>query len=211
MGRVYFAIVNRGKANSVMKYTKSLGIHEGTILQGEGTVRSKVLESFGLNQTSKEIVIVPVSEENDKKLHAAVAKKFEFEKQNNGISFSIPFKRWTKESKTMRLEQETMDYSLLMSVVEEGHHNDIISVARRADARGGTVIHGRGEGVPQEAFFPINVEPQKDTVLIVVHNSIKENVQKAIQVYLDEANIGKLITLPVGNTTGIFEDSGGVV
>ncbi len=209
MDRIYFAIVNRGKANNLIKYTKEMGLHEATVILGEGTVRSKVLEQLGLNQTQKELVLIPVNKEQDEKLHSEVAKKFEFSKKNNGISFSIPFKRWTKESKKISLVEESIDYSLLMVIVDQGKHNDIITVARRAEARGGTVIHGRGQGIPQETYFPISLEPQKDTVLIVVHKSIKDKVSHAIKEHIDVANSGKMIALPVVKTTGIFEDSGG--
>ena len=209
MGRIYFAIVNRGKANALMKHAEKLGVLEGTILLGEGTVRSKLLEELGLNHTQKEVVMMPVTKQQDELLHKEISEKFKFNERNQGIGFSVPFMKWQKDSDSFSLDEDVFEYSLIMSIVEEGRSGDIIKVARRAKARGGTVIHGRGEGIPQATYFPISLEPQKDTVLIVVHKSIKDKVSHAIKEHIDAANSGKMIALPVVKTTGIFEDSGG--
>ena len=48
-----------------------------------------------------------------------------------------------------------------MVTVEKGKNREIIKTAREAKARGGTIIHGRGAGEPQDYYFPIHVEPQK--------------------------------------------------
>lgn len=205
MDRVYVAIVNRGKADLVMKHAKKLGIQEGTIFLGEGTVRSKILEPLGLNQTLKEIIMLPVTQEEDELLHNEISKKLNFEKRNKGISFSIPFKQWTKESTTFSLEESKFDYSLIMTIVEKGKNREVIKAARDAKARGGTVIHGRGAGVPKDYYFPIKVEPQKDTVLIVADAAKKEAIQENIKKVIEETE-GIVFSLPVVSTNGIFEE-----
>lgn len=206
MSRIYLTIVNRGKADSVMNQARSMGIKEGTVFLGEGTVRSKVLEPLGLNQTQKEIVMLPVTKEQDEVLHKVISEKFHFDQRNKGIAFSIPFKKWIKESKKFSLEENEFSYSLIMTIVEKGESRDIIKAARKAKARGGTIIHGRGAGVPQDFYFPIQVEPQKDTVLIVIQDDKKEKVQKAIEQVIDKDTDGIIFTLPVVTTSGIFEE-----
>ena len=206
MSRIYVAIVNRGKAEAVMKTAKSLGIQEGTILLGEGTIRSKVLESLGLNQTQKEVVMLPVTTPQDELLHREISEKFSFHKRNKGIGFSIPFQHWTKNSTHFGLEDDFFEYSLVMTIVEKGKSGDVIKAARRAKARGGTIVHGRGAGVPKEYYFPIQVEPQKDTVLIVVQNDKKEEVENAIVQMIDQETGGIVFSLPIVSTSGIFEE-----
>src|SRR5699024_3281767 len=159
-----------------------------------------------LNQTQKEVVMIPVSIQQDEILHKEISKKFHFNERNKGIGFSVPFKRWTKETKQFSLESDSFDYSLIMTIVEEGRSADIIKVARRAKARGGTVIRGRGAGVPKDYYFPINVEPQKDTVLIVVHNRKAEEIQSSIAEALSKEKTGIVFSLPVTSTSGIFEE-----
>lgn len=206
MGRIHFAVVNRGKANAVKSIAEELGIKQATILNGEGTIRSKVLEPLGLNQTLKEIVLLPVSKDQDINLHNRLSEELEFEKRNKGISFSIPFTQWTKNSKTISFEEVEVTSNLIMVVVEKGHSNDVIKAARGAKARGGTVIHGRGGGTLQNFAIPLNVEPQKDTILIVVSKDKKDDVKTAIQAELDRIEDGIIFTLPVIQTSGLFEE-----
>lgn len=206
MSRMYLAIVNRGKAEVVIKHARSMGIEEGTVLLGEGTIRSKVLEPLGLNQTQKEIVMLPVTKEQDQLIHQEISEKLKFAQRNKGIAFSIPFKRWTKESTSFSLENEDFSSSLIMAIVEKGKSREIIKAARKAKARGGTIIHGRGAGVPQDYYFPIQVEPQKDTVLIVVQEDKKDEVKKSIEETINNETDGVVFTLPVAATSGIFED-----
>lgn len=206
MSRIYIAIVNRGKAEVVIKYARSMGIEEGTVLLGEGTVRSKVLEPLGLNQTQKEIVMLPVTKEQDQRIHQEISEKLKFNQRNQGIAFSIPFKRWTKESTSFSLEAKDFSSSLIMTIVEKGKSREIIKAARKAKARGGTIIHGRGAGVPQDYYFPIEVEPQKDTILTVVQKDKKEEVKKSIEETIKNETDGVVFTLPIITTSGIFED-----
>lgn len=207
MNRIYLTIVNQGKADAVIKHANSLGVQEGTVFLGEGTIRSKVLEPLGLNQTQKEIVMFPVTKAEDKLLHKEISEKFHFDKKNKGIGFSIPFKRWTKESTNFSLEEDNQfEGSLIMVIVEKGKNREIIKTAREAKARGGTIIHGRGAGVPQDYYFPIHVEPQKDTILIVVSDDKKEEIQKQIAKTIDEKTGGIIFSLPVIASSGVFEE-----
>ena len=58
-----------------------------------------------------------------------------------------------KESTSFSLEEEDFSSSLIMTIVEKGKGREIIKAARKAKARGGTMIHGRGAGVPQDYYF----------------------------------------------------------
>lgn len=207
MSRIYFAIVNRGKANPLMKKVKKLGIQEGTVLLGEGTIRSKVLEPLGLNQTQKEVVMIPVNKQQDEELHKVISEEFHFDQKNKGIGFSVPFAKWVPGSSHFGLESDVFEYSLIMAIVKKGMSREIIKIAHAAKARGGTVIHGKGTGEKQDYYFPINVEPQKDTVLIVVNNKVKDTVQEMISKELesDSEITGVVFSLPVVLTSGIFE------
>ena len=58
---LFFTIVNRGKANAVLRKAKECGATGGTILLGEGTVQSKLLDIMGMTETRNEILIIPAS------------------------------------------------------------------------------------------------------------------------------------------------------
>ena len=53
----------------------------------------------------------------------------------------------------------------------------VMDVARGAGAKGGTVIHGRGTANREaEKIFQIVVQPDKEIVMILVKNEIKDAV-----------------------------------
>src|SRR5699024_847672 len=93
-----------------------------------------------------------------------------------------------------------------MTIVEKGKGREIMNAAGKAKARGGTMIRGRGAGVPQDYYFPIQVEPQKDTVLIVVQKGKINEVKNSIEAMITSETDGVVFTLPVVATSGIFED-----
>ena len=88
---LFFTIVNRGKANAILRKAKECGAKGGTILLGEGTVTSKLLDAVGVTETHKEILMISASDELDAKLHETISETFNFSKRNRGIAFSVPF------------------------------------------------------------------------------------------------------------------------
>ena len=209
---LFFTIVNRGKANAVLRKAKECGARSGTILLGEGTVQSKLLELIGMNEIRKEILMIPASGELDATLHEILSDSFNFSKRNKGIAFSIPFKRWTLASSdqehNISIDDDRFPNCCIFTIVDKGRSKDCITAARAAGARGGTVIRGHGAGVPADSYYPLAIEPQKDTVLIITGKekaaSIRERIFSDLE--LDKPGNGIIFTLPVSNTSGLIEN-----
>lgn len=209
---LFFTIVNRGKANAALKKAKECGAAGGTILLGEGTIQSRLLETMGLTETRKEILIIPASEELDLKLHETLNETFYLYKRNKGIAFSVPFRHWTPETSdqehNISLKDNRFTHCCIFTIVDKGRSKDCISSARAAGARGGTLIHGHGAGVPTDFYYPLVIEPQKDTVIVVTPKdkaaSIRERIYSDLE--LDKPGNGIIFTLPVSRTSGLFEN-----
>ena len=76
---------------------------------------------------------------------------------------------------------EEKKYEVIMCIVNAGYSSIAMDAAKKAGARGGTVIHGRGTANREsEAFFHIAIEPEKEIVIIIVPEEIKDNVLKAL-------------------------------
>ena len=93
--------------------------------------------------------------------------------------------------------------------MEEHKHELIVcKAARNAGAQGGTILRARGSANPEaEEFFSINIQPDKEVLLILVPKAIKDDVLKAIYKdcgLADEAK-GIAFSLPVNRTTTIKE------
>ena len=67
-----------------------------------------------------------------------------------------------------------MHFKLIIALIEEGKTEPILQAAREAGATGSTVINqARGEGVEKsKTFFGLNLETQRDMVLLLVEEHL---------------------------------------
>ena len=89
---------------------------------------------------------------------------------------------------------------LVFCIINNGFSDLVMEAAKREGARGGTIFHARGTGNADiEKFFGISVSPEKEIVLIVIDESIKEKVVSAIykDAGLDTKGQGIVFTVPV--------------
>ncbi len=209
---LFFTIVNRGKANAVLRKAKECGATGGTILLGEGTVQSKLLDIMGMTETRKEILMIPASGELDANLHEILSDSFNLSKRNKGIAFSIPFKRWTAENSdqehNISIDDDRFPNCCIFTIVDKGRSKDCIKAARAAGAHGGTVIRGHGAGVPADSYYPLAIEPQKDTVIVITRKNKARSIRERIfsDLELDKPGNGIIFTLPISNTSGLYEN-----
>ena len=83
-------------------------------------------------------------------------------------------------------EQHT--HELVVCIVNAGYSQNVVEAARAAGAKGGTIIRARGSANPEaEEFFNINIQPDKEMLLILVPTAIKDEVLKSI--YNDEPSV----------------------
>lgn len=225
---LFFTIVSRGKANAVLRKAKECGATGGTIFLGEGTVQSKLLEKLGLTEIHKEILMISASEELCAKLHDTLSEDFMFFKRNHGIAFSIPFQRWElpspgqepskdieqdsaqeiEQKKKVHYKNVKASHYCIITIVDKERSKECVKAARAAGAKGATIIHGHGAGVPTDFYFPLVIEPQKEIVMIITTKDKVARIRKKIfsDLELEIAGNGIIFTLPVSRTSGLFED-----
>lgn len=95
-------------------------------------------------------------------------------------------------------------YQLLVCIVNAGFSQNVMEAARAAGARGGTIIRGRGSANPEaEEFFNISIQSDKEVVLILVTNEMKDAVMTAVfkNSGLSTDGQGIAFSLPVERTT----------
>ena len=95
-------------------------------------------------------------------------------------------------------------YQLLVCIVNAGFSQNVMEAARAAGARGGTIIRGRGSANPEaEEFFNISIQSDKEVVLILVTNEMKDTVMTAVfkNSGLSTDGQGIAFSLPVERTT----------
>ena len=131
--------------------------------------------------------------------------------EHAGVAFTLPItivggenvykylegKNKVEEESNMEVKIEN---ELIIAVTNRGYTDNVMSVAREAGARGGTVIHARGTGdEASEKFFGETVGAEREMIFIVVSKEDKKNVMNAI---MEKVGINSdaqtfIFTLPV--------------
>lgn len=207
---LFFSIVDRGKADTLLRMAQSIGAKGGTIFLGEGTMQSRFLDWLGINETQKEVLLMAVPESISDKLYDTLKAEFSLHKRYKGIAFSVPYFRWQPDTQTSEaaFDRSTVPpYLCLMTVVDKGKGERCMAVARGAGAQGGTIIHAKGAGRHQDFYFPLTIEPGKDIVLIVAPQATAPAIREAIyaQMGLDKPGAGIIFGIPVLRTIGLYE------
>lgn len=179
---------------------------------GEGTVQSnRLLNILGLNEAQKEILMIECTEQICSDIHDKLSEHFMFSKKNKGIAFSIPFVRWKLKSNEEENRELHRDFNsshfCIMTIVDKGRSKDCIKAAKSAGAKGGTIMHGHGAGVPTDYYFPLIIEPQKDIVVILTSKdsvtAIKDRIIEELELY--KKGNGVIFVLPVIKMSGLVE------
>ena len=90
--------------------------------------------------------------------------------------------------------------TLIVVIVSHGHTEGLMSAARDAGARGGTVVKARGTGTEEDAtFFGISLAPEKEMLYILADSDNCQSIINAIhaQPILNEPGGGIVFTMEV--------------
>ena len=96
------------------------------------------------------------------------------------------------------------NFELVVCIVNAGYSQNVMAAARAAGAKGGTILRARGSANPEsEEFFNITIQPDKEVILILVTDDIKDAVMTAVfkNSGLSTEGQGIAFSLPVERTT----------
>lgn len=73
------------------------------------------------------------------------------------------------------------NYQVIFCIVNAGFTDAAMDFAREAGAKGGTIMHARGTAnLGAEKMFGITVQPEKEIVMIIVQDSVRDDVMHAL-------------------------------
>jgi nitrogen regulatory protein PII len=85
------AIVERGKADFVVKRAKKAGAQGATILYGRGTGESEAKKFLNINiESSKEIIIILTEKEKFQPIYDEIVQAGKLKDPGTGIIFAVP-------------------------------------------------------------------------------------------------------------------------
>ena len=192
--------------------TNEFALPFNVITYGEGTASQGILDFLGLTKTEKIIFTSIISDTHEKEILSYIKKEMGLKEIGKGVAFTTPLssspqyvhdafsgKRGTKM-------KNRNGYHLLITIVIEGYAEKVMSVAKKCGANGGTLIKGREIGSKSGfKFFNVQVEPEKDVLLIVCKDEDKNKIMEGIleKYGANTEAKGVCITLPIDNTIGI--------
>ena len=193
---VIMSIVERGSGNKLMKlYTQNL-VFTHIRCEGTGTATSEIMDILGLGSSEKDIIFsfAPVSaarsllDRLDDELHGAftgrgIAFTMRLTAVNNLIASYISLRtamqakqdKDTGGSDSMETQQKN---SLILVTVNQGYTDIVMDTARKAGARGGTIIRARWSFAQARGLTHLQAE--KEMIFIVVPRELRNGVMEAV-------------------------------
>jgi nitrogen regulatory protein PII len=193
-----YVIVNKKMATHVMNIARKIGITGATTLYAKGTFKHPLMEFLAINHSSKEIVIIIAEKERLKVLIEFLNISFNFNKKNHGIAFTIPMKQayGLRNSeikyKDTRKEEICIMYNAIFVIVDKGNGELVVEASNKVGGKGATIINARGSGSKDtKTIFSIEIEPEKEMVLILAEQKLTETICESIRSELDIDKPGK--------------------
>lgn len=206
------SIVENGKGKKLIKELKKQKIWVNFQMVGQGTAPTEMLDIFGLGSNDKDIVASLGAENDVRQMMAHFGETFQSHSQYGGIMVILNVAaagrvfneilnfnhNQNEEKEAVTMQNEHHNYLIVISV-NEGFSEDVMQVARKAGATGGTVIKGRLADAQQFAEFveaPMDGEREMLCILAPAKSSksIMETVNREFGIS-SEAN-GIIFALP---------------
>jgi nitrogen regulatory protein PII len=207
-------IANSGMGSKILKTAKNCGVHGGTITLARGTANNRILDYFGLSDIQKEILYMVAEKEISDKVLDKVNLEYKLSKPNHGIAFTTSICRTVglrmsqcDNVESERGEDNTM-YQVINVIVDKGKAEDVIEAAMKAGSKGGTIVNARGSGLHETSkLFSMDIEPEKEVVIILSEVEMTESITSAIRTDLkiDEPGKGIIYVQDVNKAYGIYK------
>ena len=195
-----------------------IGTHTSMLCRGTAT--KSLLDLLGLENSEKTLAYVMTSNAIAKRLMNALVSEMGLNMPGNGVAFTVPVGSVAGSSslnilthnQDIILEEVKKDvtylYELIIAIVNRGHVDDVMDVARSAGAPGGTVIHAKGTGAQYaKKFFGVSLAEEKEIVLIAAKTDKKTAIMKAVA---ENVGVGTpagaiAFSLPISDVAGLRE------
>ncbi len=188
--KIAIAIVPKQCEDSVIDAITSSGVKRVMSFDARGTAELALLQKLGLGQTKKTLIAF-VQEFNEKKCACGVlTKAMENQTEHTGILFTITMEGLDMEKKIENL--------VICVIVNAGYAEAVMQEARKAGARGGTIINARGTGKEQDMdFFGIQIVPEKEMLVMLAEKDLAETLVAVVKAHplLSKPGSGVVFTL----------------
>jgi Nitrogen regulatory protein P-II. len=223
----FVAVVNDGQGAAIVNI---LNRHEAAacfLCHGSGTATSDFYHVLGFDVSKKQVVSALTKKREWPSLKKEMAERFAVSAYSKGIAFVIHVDsicgvsayKFVTNTRPMGLDkgdipmeeiQKDDNYEMIMTIVNDGYTDLVMDAAKKAGARGGTILHARGTGNKDiEKFFGVAITPEKQIVMVLVPKDIKDAVIASIyqECGINTKGQGIAFAMPVSDVIGIVPPS----
>ena len=190
------------------------------LTHGYGAAKSFIHEILGYGSSKKVVALSIQTKRMSSYLMKQIHEKVNLTKPGTGIAFTINLSSISSVLSTicqqadenLKIGSEDMNvkskepYHLIVTIVNGGYFDQVMEVAKKSGATGGTAIHARGLGSKEAMkYLGITIQPEKDLVLIVAPKEQKREIMENIlhEFGLNTPGHGICFSLPVDSVMGL--------
>jgi nitrogen regulatory protein PII len=220
-------IVNEGQDSAVMKILMDNNVSSAFSSHGKGTASGDFYEVFGLNNNDKHVVFSIIKESTWGSVKKGIEDRFAISNYSKGLAVLVDIDsvcgvsayKFLTNTRTLtegkgvipvdNIEKKD-DYQVVMAIVNDGFTDLVMDAAKKAGARGGTILTAHGTGNKEiEKFFGVVITPEKQIVMVLVPKVIKDKVIESIykEVGINTKGRGIAFSFPCSDVVGIVSDA----
>jgi len=189
------SIVERGCGSKLVKLYSKNQVFTHVRFEGRGTATSEILDILGLGGSEKDIILSTTTCSAARSLLAKLDDELRGAAPSRGIAFTIPLtavsnlmaayiglktKLDAGEGNDMMENQPKT--SMILVTVNQGYTDVVMDTARKAGARGGTIIRGRWAGDESfaQSYGITTLQEEKELIFIVVPAELRNPIMDAV-------------------------------
>ncbi len=223
--KLLVTIVKKGAARKAVQQSKKCGAEGGTTLLAQGSGVHEKERFFGIPiLPEKELILTLVCDEDSEEVLESMCDSCNLRKPRHGLGLVINVAGVTGICHLCHQEESTSEeerrngteveinnkpqHDLIVTIVNKGDSETVLEASKKAGARGGTILFGRGTGIHEQVkLLGFTIEPEKEIILTLIERSKTHSVLDTIVKETDLKTAGKGIAfvLNVDRVTGISE------
>lgn len=196
-------ISTQKKVEKMANYALMNGADGAFFSYARGTLPNHILSALGLANVKREIAVLSVPNSMATSLLDNINQKFDLAEKMGGIAYLISLE------KTMTRPDVDRDhtYSAIVTIVNEGEGEDVVTHVRRKYYVGATILHASGSADHSRKTFDFEIVPSKEIVLIITKKSLCEAVYRTIHESLrtELPGRGVIFSIDLDTVAGIHE------
>lgn len=191
--RLIVTIVERGKGNKVRRLYQEHQVFTHIHCEGVGTATSEILDILGIGSSEKDVLLSLTPQFAARALFHKLSDELHGTMRARGIAFILPMEAVSNLLSAgilvkTKLEKENggddmqqIKNSLILAIVNRGYTGAVMETAKKAGARGGTILKARWSGDEQlDRSYGEAWQTEKELLLIVSPKELRGPILEAI-------------------------------